>query len=118
VGILVLDGAFIVAAVAAARWASRRPARVTPLVGALTAGAAFVAIRDHYDAEDAAFLWSLIALCLLGAALTATASSAFRQTARATLAYSTLAAALVPVVFGASLVVRYTLCLLTSCDKS
>jgi hypothetical protein len=118
VGIFVLDVAFVAAAFAAVRWARRAYTRFVPLAAALLATIAFVAVRDHYDLEDSAFLQALAVSCAAAAVVTAASSLALRRGSRTAAEYAALAAVLVPVLFGASLAVRYSLCVITQCDQS
>lgn len=114
--ILALDVALLAGALAAVRWASKAYARFAPLTAALVAGATFVLVRDHYDLEEMAFLGTLAVFCASAATVTAASSLALRQGRRTSAEYAAVAAALVPVLFGASLAVRYSLCLVTRCD--
>ena len=116
--ILALDVAMLVGALVAVRWASKAYPRFAPLTAALVAAAAFVLVRDHYDLEDSAFLRTLAVFCAIAATITAVSCLALRQGRRTSAEYATVAAVLVPVLFGASLAVRYSLCLVTHCDQS
>ena len=116
--IIALDVVLLVGALAAVRWASKAYTRFAPLTAALVAGATFVLVRDHYDLEDSAFLRTLVVFCAIAAAVTAASCLALRQGPRTSAEYATVAAVLVPMVFGASLLVRYSVCLVTDCDVS
>jgi hypothetical protein len=116
--ILALDVALLVGALVAVRWASKAYTRFAPLTAALVAGAAFVLVRDHYDLEDSAFLRTLAVFCGIAATITAASCLALREGRRTSAEYAMVAAVLVPVLFSASLAVRYSLCLVTHCDQS
>ena len=118
VEVLVVDLFFIGAAVVAISWVKRRWVRVVSIVAALAAGTAFVLLRDRYDLEDSAFLWTLFLFCIVAAAITTATCIGLRRDVRTSAAYGAVAAAGVPLVFGASLALRYSLCLITHCDQS
>lgn len=75
-------------------------------------------MRNHYDLEDSAFLRTLVVFCAIAAAITAACCLVLRRGPRTSAEYATVAAVLVPVLFGASLLVRYSLCLIADCDLS
>jgi drug/metabolite transporter (DMT)-like permease len=116
--IVALDVALLVGALAAVRWASKAYTRFAPLTAALVAGATFVLVRDHYDLEDSAFFRTLGVFCAIAAAITLASCLALGRGRRTSAEHATVAAVLVPVLFGASLAVRYGLCLVTHCDQS
>jgi hypothetical protein len=118
VEIVLLDAVFLVGAVVAISWARRRRVRFASLVAALGAASGFVLLRDQYDLEDSAFLWALLVFCVVAAAISTAACLALRQDVRSSGRYALLAAAVVPLLFGASLAARYSLCLVTHCDHS
>ena len=117
--ILVLDAALIFGAVVTIRWARRRSApRFASLITALVAATAFALVRNHYGLEDTAFLRTLALFCALAAAVTAAICLALTTGFRASAGYTVLAGILVPTLFGTSILVRYSLCLITHCDLS
>jgi hypothetical protein len=114
--LLVADAIVLAAIIVAIRWAKARPSRAVPLSLALAATAVFVVIRNHYNLEDTAFLWALLAICA-GATVTSAGTSLLtRRDARAAMGYGALAGALVPLIFIASVIVDLSSCLVTSCD--
>jgi hypothetical protein len=117
--ILVLDAALYFGAAAAIRWARRRSApRFASLITALVAATAFVLVRNHYGLEDTAFLRMLALFCAIAASVTAAICLALRTDFRASAGYTLLAGILVPTLFCTSILVRYSLCLITHCDLS
>jgi hypothetical protein len=116
--ILALGTVFVAAAVVAIRWARSRPARFAPLIAAIAAAAGFVLVRDHYSLEDSAFLLALSVFCSLAGVIAAAACVALRQGIRGLSIYVALAVVLVPVLFGAYLTLRLSICLVTGCDQS
>jgi hypothetical protein len=116
--IFALDVALLVGALAAVRWASKAYTRFAPLSAALVAAATFVLVRDHFDLADSAFLRALGLFCAIATAITAASCLVLRRGRRTSAEYAAVAALLVPVLFGASLAVRDSLCLVTHCDRS
>ena len=87
VEVLVVDLFFIGAAVVAISWVKRRWVRVVSIVAALAAGTAFVLLRDRYDLEDSAFLWTLFLFCIVAAAITTATCIGLRRDVRTSAAY-------------------------------
>jgi hypothetical protein len=116
--VLSLGTVFVAAAVVVIRWARIQPARFAPLLAAIAAAAAFVLVRDHYSLEDSAFLLALSTFCSLAGVITAAACAALRQDIRGLSIYVALAVVLVPILFGAYLTLRLSICLITGCDQS
>ena len=92
--------------------------RFAPLAAGLGGAVVFVGVRDNFDLEDSAFVWGLAGFCVLAAVIAAATSTALRAGARSSATYAVLAAVAVPVLFAASIAVRYSLCLVTHCDHS
>jgi phosphatidylserine synthase len=116
--ILVLDALLAAGALVAARWAKASWTRGVPLLAALTATVAFVLVRDRYDLEDSHFLWALAVTCFLGATAAGAGSLPLTRSVRMSAVYALLSAGLVPVLFGASIAFRYSVCLVIGCDQS
>ena len=117
-GLLIADAVVLAAVVFAARWAAARPARVTPLALALVAATVFILIRNHYDLEDSAFLWGLLAVSASASVTTAGVALTTRQGARDSFIFGVVAGVLLPILFIAYLALRLTICLITDCDLS
>lgn len=117
--ILVLDAALFFGAAVAIQWARRRSApRFASLMTGLVTATAFVLVRNHYGLEDTAFLRMLALFCALAAAVTAAICLALRTGFRASAGHTVLTGILVPTLFCTSILVRYSLCLITHCDLS
>ena len=113
-----LDALLAAGALVAARWARARWTRCVPLLAALTATVGFVLVRDRYDLEDSRFLWALAVACFVGAAAAGAGSLPLTRSVRMSALYALLSAGLVPVLFAASIVFRYSVCLVIGCDQS
>jgi hypothetical protein len=110
--ILAADALLLAAIVVGVRWATTRHMRFLPLVVAIGAATAFTLARYHYRLEDSEFLATLAAFCAVTGLTVAVAILGLREGAGRSLAYGALAAGLVPALFVAGIVIRFTLCLL------
>jgi hypothetical protein len=114
--ILFADVVLLAGTAGAVRWARRRPARLIPLVAALAAAAGFTHVRNARNLEESAFLIALGLACAASWAVTVVATLAVRAGARNSFSYGALAAVLVPMLFAAGIVLRYTYALISGAD--
>jgi hypothetical protein len=114
--IMLADFVLLGLALAALRWALRRPARFAPLIVSIAGAVAFTVVADAEGLEESAFLTALGLACAAAGVVAALASLGARAGARSSLNYGVLAAALVPFLFGAGIILQYTACLISGCD--
>jgi hypothetical protein len=108
---VLLGGAFV-----AFRWALRRPIRFAPLIVAILGAWAFTLVRNAKNLEESAFLIALGLACAGACAVTAVATLGARAGARRSFHYGAFAGALMPLLFVAGIMLRYTACLISGCD--
>jgi hypothetical protein len=109
----------VIVGVAAAVQASvRRPVRAVPILVSATATLLFVAVRNHYDLEEASFGWALLAFSAGACVTTFAASLVVRQPPRRSATFGVVAAGLVLPLLVSYYVLLLMSCLITGCDMS
>jgi hypothetical protein len=108
----------VVGVAVAVRASVGRPARAVPILLSATATLLFVAVRNHYDLEEARFGWTLVAFAAGACAATFVAALFARQPLGRSATYGLIAAGLVLPLLISYYVLLLMSCLVTSCDMS
>jgi hypothetical protein len=95
-----------------------RPVRAVPVLLSAAATLLFVAVRNHYNLEEARFVWTLVAFSAGACATTFAASLLVRQPIGRSVTYGVAAAGLVLPLLFSYYVLLLMSCLVTGCDMS